>query len=116
MISKRINMDFKAYDALVKECIEETAATVPASHNRIFEEKKQSLIKKRISETDGKECEIQKGDVLIFTVQKNLGTVKYPHMIEAVDWDYAERVCDKIVITRYGKRPTAERILAFWRS
>ena len=114
MISKKIKMDFKAYNALIEECEKEIAATVPASHCRIFEEKKFALVKQRISEISGKDSEIKSGDVILFTVQKNLGTKKYPYMIEAIDWDYADRVCDKIVITKYGKRPTAERIIAFW--
>lgn len=112
MMAKAINLDYTAYRNLIKDCELEVLQTVPASHNRIVAEKKYVLAKEKILAMNGEDCEIEVNTWIFYTAQRNLGTMKYPRMIETVECDKVVKVCAKTVQTSAGTRPTAERILA----
>lgn len=112
MIAKAINLDYKRYLLMIEECRQEVLQTVPASHTRIVAEKKHALVKEKILAMEGCEEEIEVNTWIFYTAQHNLGTKKYPHMIETVECDKVVKVCAKTVQTSAGTRPDAARILA----
>lgn len=112
MIAKAINLDYTAYRNLIKDCEQEVLQTVPASHNRIVAEKKHALAKSKILAMEGCEEEIEVNTWIYYTAQRNLGTMKYPRVIETVECDKVVKVCAKTVQTSAGTRPDAARILA----
>jgi hypothetical protein len=112
MMAKAINLDNTKYRNLIKDCELEVLHTVPASHNRIVAEKKYALAKSKILAMEGGDCEIEVNTWIFYTAQYNLGTKKYPHMIEIIECDKVVKVCDKTVQTSAGTRPNAARILA----
>lgn len=112
MIAKAINLDYQKYRQLMTNCEQEVLQTVPASHNRIVCEKKHALSKAKILAMEGAEAEIEPNTWVFYTSQYNLGTKKYPHMIETIECSRVIKVCPKTVQTADSSRPTADRIIA----
>lgn len=112
MKAKTIKMTWNGFNDLLKSCEKKALESVPAAHSRILAETKHKLAKEYILGNAAEEAEISAGDWIVFTAQHNLGTIKYPHMIEIVECGKVQKPCNKICITTDGSRPTAERILA----
>lgn len=108
-----MEMDWKGFCKLLDACEEKALEEVPRSHRRILAETKHELAKEYILSAVGEEeAEINAGDWILFTSQRNIGTMKYPYMIKIVEFEEVVKPCSKICITCYGTRPNAERILA----
>ena len=107
MKAKAIYFTTDAFYKLYRDCREEVLLNVPASHNRIVEEQTHELMYRKIKRMPGKEAEIEPDDLVIYWRKENLGTKKWTHEIDVLDWGYVKKVNEECrhVLTCGMKRP-----------
>lgn len=107
MKAKAIYFTRDMFDYLRRDSEREVLLSVPAHRNRVVEEYKYKLMSEKIKRIPGKEAEVEPGDFVIYWRKENLGTKKWTHEIDVLDWGYVKKVNERCghVLTYDMKRP-----------
>lgn len=107
--SGRIGMVYEYFKAT-----KEVSKTFPVPRTYMLEEKIEQEYKNRIIKTCYGVADVKVGDWAYYTHKVNIGTKKYPYMIDKVEYDKVMSIGDKVCTMKCGDRPYHENIIAVY--
>lgn len=96
------------YDNAEKDVLK----TVPRSHNRVVREKSEAEYRQRIEKACYGEAEIEAGKFVYYFHKVNLGTKKWPYIVQSIEYGQIKSVGEACAVMTNGDRPYLENVLA----
>lgn len=85
--------------------------TVPTSHNRIVKERTEKSYKERVLKTCYGSDDIKVGDRVFYVHKVNLGTKKWPYIVNSIEHDVIKSIGNVCVVMQHGDRPNFDMVL-----